>query len=338
MTLKLYELNYFLNRFEAKWSLPFFFSRPVCIQLEFTNVCQLRCQTCARSWWNPHLNKPVYLSLASLKKLSYLFSSASEVIIGGYGEPLLHPDFSELLNFLRSFSHLQIRLITNGLNLEKRLPDLSGLNKLVLSMDGVSDVYRAHRGCDFTRFTQNLSAFLAVYQTKIDLEINVVWNRRTQQNLPEILEFLADYPAIKRVNLQAERMYSPIRSLECLFLPEELHQLSDTIDNLRKKNNKIELIVPDFLSADIPCRQPLESIFVLADGEIMACCSAVFKGHPYRFPLVGFPKNGWEFFFFWNAKILRQYRLAFRCKCLYPEPCQNCAFRRLAPETLSRFL
>jgi hypothetical protein len=170
-----------------------------------------------------------------------------------------------------------------------------------------------------------------------ELEINVVWNRTTHQNLPEILKFLHDYPMIKRLNLQAERMYSPQRMPECLFQPENLYQLQCDINDLRKKTD-MELMVPNFMSVDNPCTQPLESIFLLADGEITACCSAVFKGHSYRFPLKGFPENGGEFFFFWNSRLLREFRLALHGKSLYPEPCRNCAFRRLSPETLSRYL
>ena len=46
-----------------------------------------------------------------------------------------------------------------------------------------------------------------------------------------------------------------------------------------------EYCFSQFLKYELPCNQPLDMVFMLSNGELMACCSAIFHGHKHRFSL-----------------------------------------------------
>jgi hypothetical protein len=137
------------------------------------------------------------------------------------------------------------------------------------------------------------------------------------------------------LNLLPEKMYHRSRYKDCIFHPECFHRLHDELSDLQR-TTQVELRYPDFLSGQLQCVQPLETMFVKADGELLACCSAVFANNPYRFSLGKKILKKSNFFSFWNQKRLRMFRLAAAGVIRYPGLCMDCAFRRVAFHSLKR--
>lgn len=128
--------------------------------LEVTSRCNLSCENCVRNAWNEPLGdmKPetfdrVMEDLSALPELR-------EVYFGGYGEPLLHPDFEKMLERIKSLG-VRVTLSTNGTLITeekaKALIDLR-IDRIYVSMDSPkADLFREIRGgADLDLVMENL--------------------------------------------------------------------------------------------------------------------------------------------------------------------------------------
>ena len=89
---------------------------PIVMHLMLTSECQLRCEFC--SVWNRKQHENI-----SFDSIKWLMPQMRElglraVILSGGGEPLLHPEFEEIIAYLAS-QGLKIGVITNGLKLSE---------------------------------------------------------------------------------------------------------------------------------------------------------------------------------------------------------------------------
>ncbi|MCJ8346241.1 radical SAM protein, partial [bacterium] len=313
-----------------------FSSMPIVIQLELTNLCNLSCQTCAHSYWDVEQNKPKFLTLDLVKRYDFLYPTCSEILLGGYGEPLLNKNFLDILSWAKKDPNKIVTIITNGILLETKMDCLRDIDIVTFSMDGIHQVYEEHRETSFTKFHRNLELFRKVYPKK-RIHINVVWNKKTHENLFKMVDFLKDYH-VEQINLLVEKIYSQDRKDQCLFDARDLHQIHMDLQEL-KHSTVIKINHPNFFKAEQDCNQPLDSIFILADGEIMACCSAIFKGNDERFSLGYFDgKIKEEFQSFMNQEKMIEYRKARLQGKNYSALCQDCSFRKLQLKHLDRSL
>jgi len=130
------QLNYLTHR---TFTLPF-------LVLNITTNCNSRCQMCD-FWKNP---KPQELSLPEIKEIAGLTEKLNikKFIVSG-GEPLLHSDFSGVMEVLGK-SKAKIGLATNGILLAEYASLVAKYCSTVfVSLDGSSSqVYRNVRGVD----------------------------------------------------------------------------------------------------------------------------------------------------------------------------------------------
>lgn len=110
----------FLKFKKRKWlktnSKPF-------LQIHLTDHCNLNCKGCA------HFSPIAKQNCITFEKLQEMFDKLKNMekmfsrleLMGG--EPLLHPEINTILEYSRkTFPNIQIRLVTNGINLDKMPP------------------------------------------------------------------------------------------------------------------------------------------------------------------------------------------------------------------------
>lgn len=110
------------------------------LYIEITTMCNLDCQMCVRrAWQEPYGHMPVATFNRLMDELS-LFSPRPTVHLSGYGEPMSHPNFLELVQRAKA-TGARVEVTTNGTLLTKdmaaALVDLD-LNRLVVSIDGTT--------------------------------------------------------------------------------------------------------------------------------------------------------------------------------------------------------
>ena len=114
---------------------------PPCVQIEPTSICNLRCVMCYqtdKSFSSKSKGHMGYMDMSLFKKvIDEIEGNVEAVTFASRGEPTLHPNFDEMLDYCGN-KFLGLKMNTNATLLnEKKLHKIfsSGLRTLVLSID-----------------------------------------------------------------------------------------------------------------------------------------------------------------------------------------------------------
>lgn len=119
---------------------------PLSVEIDPSNLCQLDCEFCINRAYRKqnavNLGLNAYIRLVSdLKRLG-----VESITFTGGGEPLMHPQFKEMVYIAKSFG-FEIGLITNGVFLDRVLDIINEFEFIRVSLDaGTSAVYRVVKG------------------------------------------------------------------------------------------------------------------------------------------------------------------------------------------------
>jgi MoaA/NifB/PqqE/SkfB family radical SAM enzyme len=110
------------------------------LYVEITNTCNLDCLMCVRRAWDePTGHMPLATFLNLMEQLRRL-PVPPTVHLGGYGEPMFHPDWLEMVRQAKAVG-ARVEITTNGtlLNAETAATLIElDLDRLVVSIDGAS--------------------------------------------------------------------------------------------------------------------------------------------------------------------------------------------------------
>lgn len=92
-------------------------SRPLVLYIEATNTCNLKCPMCPITMEiEGYTRDPEFFDLSMLETMKPFLQTAHTCSLSGGGEPLLHPDFLEIVRVVRE-SGTQVFFNTNGIPL-----------------------------------------------------------------------------------------------------------------------------------------------------------------------------------------------------------------------------
>ncbi|MCX5787858.1 MAG: radical SAM protein [Elusimicrobia bacterium] len=130
------------------------------VYVEASSRCNLSCRTCIRQTWSEpqgDMALPVFRKLVGdLRRFPHLES----VMLGGFGEPTLHPDVLTMVSGLKALP-IELEMVTNGTLLDDRMIEgllKGGLDRLWISFDGADDTSyeNIREGARFENVVQNL--------------------------------------------------------------------------------------------------------------------------------------------------------------------------------------
>jgi len=119
---------------------------PITVSINLTHLCNLRCKMCGQ-WRRQDVYRKEVLPLEKLKELiDEVAVSRPKIYIWG-GEPLLYPDFSGLIRYLKDKKQYTI-VNTNGVLLKRYAAELVDLevDGLDISIDGPPEIHDKIRG------------------------------------------------------------------------------------------------------------------------------------------------------------------------------------------------
>lgn len=130
------------------------------IYVEPTSRCPQQCVMCVRTAWSDEQGDMTDETFGALLDQLASLPQLRQVVIGGFGEPLLHPRIFDWIGILKHRG-LRVTVSTNGLLLESpacRSLVEAGLDSLVVSVDGFApEIYAAvRRGSELDRVSANL--------------------------------------------------------------------------------------------------------------------------------------------------------------------------------------
>ncbi len=130
------------------------------LYVEITTHCNLSCEMCVQRVWDESLGAMPLDTFAALMDGVRELPQPPIIHLGGYGEPMVHPDFLEIVKLAKD-TGAEVKMTTNGMMLTREraeaLFDLQ-VDRINISVDGItpdsySDV-RVHG--DLDRVIQNL--------------------------------------------------------------------------------------------------------------------------------------------------------------------------------------
>lgn len=259
--------------------------RPLdCLQVEVTSCCPGRCGYCPHTimrdrWMSRDMDMETFGLLWPLMRRS------GRVHLQGWGEPLIHPRFFDMVSQARK-AGCSVSTTTCGLPMDEEMAKNlveSGLDILAFSLAGTdSRTNASRRGVDFERVCRAVSLLQAVRKSRmaVHLEVHFAYlmlasNLEAVRGLPKLMQNLGVHAAV-------------ISTLDFLAGPEwqdegfALHEteklgrasviLKETEAEARRLGLGFHWALPNPWATGRTCRENIaRSVFVGVDGSISPC-------------------------------------------------------------------
>lgn len=262
-------------------------------QIEPVGRCNLACRMCTV---NDRGDAVGQMSLAQFDALLDQLPGLQELHLQGLGEPMLHPQFFEMVAHAAARS-IRVSANTNATLVTperaRRCAD-SGLAVLSVSLDGASQaVYEAiRRKASFAKVLRNLDRLVAAREaaaSTLQLRAVMVLMRGNLDELPALVTLLHDHGVhellVQRLSSDLAQpelpaRYIPIRSYvdAAELQPADLPRAGALFAAARERAQALDftLHLPKLTPASGDgagrCNWPSEQLYVTAAGELLPCC------------------------------------------------------------------
>ena len=256
-----YEFGPAYSDYRASWTTAgrsSNFTFPIHLDFELNDSCNQACVMCPRNT-NSHPNTGYSLGTKKRFDLDVFERIMQEgrdhglksINLGAYAEPLTHPKFFDFTEMAAAYGVIDIRMITNGILLTPERADKlleSSVTNIFISIDAATrETYSSIRGSGYDSVVTNIEYLLSRRQensAQIPLVRVSFVNMRTNQS--ELDDFLAQW-----------------------------HNKVDFIDVQPGEDLSINPTHASPVNNDrrIQCISPWQRLSILANGDIIPCCS-----------------------------------------------------------------
>jgi len=174
---------------------------PKQIDVETTNVCNLRCTICPQ----PQQTRKIgYLNLAVAKKIidEVAIYGLERMCLSLFGEPFLNKDFFDISRYAKKSNKIDhLYISTNALLMDERISrELidSGLDKIIISIDGASkETYEKIRvGGDYDKLISNVENFIRIREASGGngprIAVQIIRMKETDKEVDKFYKFWQD--------------------------------------------------------------------------------------------------------------------------------------------------
>lgn len=247
---------------------------PEIVVIEPTNRCNLNCTMCYR---REHLKETGDMSLGLFKKIAQSVKGARHICCHGGGEPLLHPQIFEMINYTYEICHPEtLSITTNGTLLNQEMArklQASKLNRLYVSIDGADkQTYEAIREVPFEEVVENIRYFKSISEIYTVIQYTVMkQNLKSLLNLPQ----LVSYMGAEAINVQHLLNWNlQIGNQRIIELYNQFQEIRERVIEQAKQYG-IECYIPPIPSGLDKCDLPFRQIYFNFKGAIAPCCVAI---------------------------------------------------------------
>ena len=258
----------------SKYLTPYRSPHPDAIQIEVTNLCNLKCRTCGR---NNFLSKFGSMPLNAYEDLleKIKLKQIQKFHFGGYGEPLLNKNLIDMIKKIPPGIYTSTN--TNlSLHDEKTITALatSGLSEINVSLDGFDQsTYESVRiGADWKLVVRNIETINRNKRSDLNLHLHsVVYEINLDSYLNNFSHLVHDLDVdrVIFVGMKSHGNNDAVSSKQRFFGRRE----KDTIKSIAEKYG-IEVIFKNNASMD-KCFRPYNEMYILFDGSVTPCCNIV---------------------------------------------------------------
>lgn len=271
-------LNKQINKVELRLKKRRLSSYPIAVYLEPTLKCNSNCMMCNRQVVRKEeVLQGDYLSWDTFNKIKPFFSTAEEVLFGGFGEPLLHKDFIPMAKEIKKYNPY-LYFYTNGLFLTPEIAKeliLTGVDEVCISFGGATeDTYRKIRGVPMAPIVENIRKLnefkKSLSSSKPKISFVIVAMKSIFEELVDIVDIAKDVGATKmeiaNIVIQDENLLdeSPWRHRD------EYERIMEEF--IKKANSyNMELLLFNLNKSTESCKHIFCSITITWNGIILSC-------------------------------------------------------------------
>lgn len=243
--------------------------KPWSASIEPTTTCNLRCPECPTGMQSLSRNRGNMNSDTFRQILDKLSPNLFYLTLYFQGEPLLNPQFSEMILMARN-RRIFVATSTNGHYLnDKNVKDIisSGLNHLIISLDGLDQqTYEKYRvKGDFQTVVEGIKRLIAAKKTKKSnspfIELQFIVMRHNQHQMQQMREF-AKLSGVDKLSFKTAQVYNFDAASTIIPTLKEKSRYRQTPDGSWVMANKIRN----------RCHRIWSSLVVTWDGKVVPCC------------------------------------------------------------------
>ena len=221
---------------------------PLCVDLELSTVCNLKCPMCYTILDEFREKVPTkFMDFELFKKIiDEIAGKVPSIRLSFRGESTLHPNFIDAIKYAKSKGIGEVSSLTNGSKLtEQFFTDmmLAGLDWLIISVDGMGETY------------ENIRKPLKFEDTYNKIKMTKIVKEKYGFNRP-VIKVQSIWPAISDNTEDFYNTFEPVT---------DLISFNPLVDASRKEHDKE--YVNNFI-----CSSIYQRVFICSDGKAVACC------------------------------------------------------------------
>ena len=266
------------------------------LYVEITAGCNLDCVICVRRAWAETSGAMSLETFAALLDQLRGFPDPPILHLGGYGEPLSHPEFLALVRRAK-IAGLRVEVTTNGMLLDeplaKELLDLE-LDRLMVSLDGATATSYddIHAGADFDRVIANLRTLyrlkLRKARRRSDPQVGIAFVAM-KRNVADLARLPAIAAQIGAWSIQVSNLLPHTAEME----REILYHRALTASAFRASRWVPEMSLPK-LDVDEHTAGPLRETFASTASISLLGASLSGRNNYCRFAQEGYAAVRWD--------------------------------------------
>jgi len=260
---------------------------PAFLRIGLTDRCNLKCEFCPRDEYFEAIGggKGVFLSLENLRKLEPAIAAARKVSLTGFGEPTVHPQFFEIIDYIcRTCSaERPICIITNGTTLsERHAHALAGrIGSIAVSLNAAtSETYRQVAHFDLDKVTSKIRNFARALseQDRSRVALHFVVDGEVMHEMPAFVRLTHEL-GLSRARFDEYRLIRESdfdRTLLCKH--EEYTRL---LEEAFSEGERLGVQVigreffkeqPRIFTKELYCKSPMIEAVIDPYGSVTPCC------------------------------------------------------------------
>lgn len=247
---------------------------PIHASMELTYACNFFCKHCYNS--SNSENEFYKTKKEIFKVLEELKSNGIAIIELTGGEPLLHPDFEDILKRCAELFNI-VAIITNGYFITKEMLDnLSKYSEKLVFQVGLYSHNKKYMDWFCNKkgaFSSAKRAFYLLKEKKFFVRANVILTPINILMLYKTVE-LAEKLGANSIALSNVIPMGRGDSPELLFTPDNLELLIEEVKRIENDFGHIIFKTPEYLLNDITCGAGSRSFCITPKGDIKICIMA----------------------------------------------------------------
>ena len=284
------------------------------IYVEITNVCNLRCSFCT-----PTKRKNKFMTIEEFEHIIKSISLYTKLIaLHVKGEPLLHPNLSEILHICEEYK-VKVNITTNAtLLLEKinSIKNSKAVRQLNLSIHSV----KQNTSMDEIDYLDNI--FKAVDSLQLQNTDDKIYISYRLWNLKNISQNDENFNVIKKLQdkYNISDLLNKCKTNEFIKLDDNIFLNQDEIFTWPTLNQSISKKNNIKLKRSGTCQGLRSQIAILSNGDVVPCC----LDQDANIKLGNIFKDNFENIF--NSQLSMDIINGFRNNILICDLCKNCDY------------